>query len=106
MVTGSSMASADISTPLNRASTAAPLGAAFNGGTIMGPALGGCLAAALGPSATFLAVGGLIMGDAVFAATKIEATSVERDWFDFTSIRGLSKGFGDGACLTFRCTTT
>ena len=47
LVTGSSMAAADLSTPLSRAATQAPLGASFNAGTIMGPAIGGGLAACL-----------------------------------------------------------
>ena len=47
-----------MASPLSRAATQAPLGASFNAGTIMGPAIGGGLAALVGPSATFAAVGG------------------------------------------------
>ena len=39
------LGAADLSTPLSRAATQAPLGASFNAGTIMGPAIGGGLAA-------------------------------------------------------------
>ena len=68
------MAAADLSTPLNRASTAAPLGAAFSAGTVCGPALGGALASYLDPAATFYAIGGLVAVDAAFAWATIRDT--------------------------------
>ena len=74
LVTGSSMAAADLSTPLSRAATQAPLGASFNAGTIMGPAIGGGLAALVGPSATFAAVGGFVALDAIFARVMLSET--------------------------------
>ena len=68
------MAAADLSTPLSRAATQAPLGASFNAGTIMGPAIGGGLAALVGPSATFAAVGGFVALDAIFARVMLSET--------------------------------
>ena len=75
LVAGSTLAATDISTPLNRASTTAPLGAAFNVGTVVGPAVGGGLANALGPSSTFFVVAGLIGLDALYASIFIQETS-------------------------------
>lgn len=75
LVTGSTLAATDISTPLNRASTTAPLGAAFNAGTVAGPALGGALAGYLGPHHTFYAVASMIATDALYAAAFISETN-------------------------------
>jgi MFS family permease len=47
----------DLSTPLNRASTIAPIMSAFAAGTALGPALGGYLVDNVGLAATFYAVG-------------------------------------------------
>jgi len=52
------MAVTDISTPLNRASSFAPISAGFAAGTAMGPALGGMLIDELGVNPTFYLVGG------------------------------------------------
>ena len=52
------MAVTDISTPLNRASSFAPISAGFAAGTAMGPALGGMLIDELGVNSTFYLVGG------------------------------------------------
>ena len=58
------MAVTDISTPLNRASSFAPISAGFAAGTAMGPALGGVLIDELGVNPTFYLVGGsfLLLG--------------------------------------------
>jgi len=48
----------DISTPLNRASSFAPISAGFAAGTAMGPALGGILIDKMGVNPTFYLVGG------------------------------------------------
>lgn len=74
LVAGSTLAATDISTPLNRASTTAPLGAAFNAGTVAGPALGGFLAGSLGPHSTFFVVSAMIATDAVYAAAFVHET--------------------------------
>jgi MFS family permease len=54
----------DISTPLNRASSYAPIAAGFAAGTAMGPALGGILIDYIGVNPTFYLVGGsfLLLG--------------------------------------------
>jgi len=52
------MAVTDISTPLNRASSFAPISAGFAAGTAMGPALGGILIDEIGVNPTFYLVGG------------------------------------------------
>lgn len=54
--TASTMYMTDISTPLNRARSLAPLGIGFSVGAMMGPALGGLLTHSLGVSHTFWAV--------------------------------------------------
>lgn len=74
LVTGSTLAATDISTPLNRASTTAPLGAAFNAGTVAGPALGGAMAGYLGSHYTFFVVSALIASDALYASIFIKET--------------------------------
>jgi len=60
--TAATMTMADISTPLNRASTMAPIMSAFAAGTAFGPALGGLMADRVGISETFFVVGGSYLG--------------------------------------------
>lgn len=60
--TAATMTMADISTPLNRASTMAPIMSAFAAGTAFGPALGGLMADRVGISETFFIVGGSYLG--------------------------------------------
>jgi MFS family permease len=55
--TAATMTVTDISTPLNRASTFAPIMSAFAAGTALGPALGGLLVDELGLNPLFLSVG-------------------------------------------------
>eukprot|EP01038_Epipyxis_sp_PR26KG_P009038 gene9038-12185_t len=57
---GGFMCMIDISTPLNRTRTIAPVMAAFSGGVAMGPAIGGLLITSLGLSSTYAVVGGMI----------------------------------------------
>eukprot|EP00241_Pyramimonas_parkeae_P003643 CAMPEP_0114227452 /NCGR_PEP_ID=MMETSP0058-20121206/1800_1 /TAXON_ID=36894 /ORGANISM="Pyramimonas parkeae, CCMP726" /LENGTH=645 /DNA_ID=CAMNT_0001338299 /DNA_START=199 /DNA_END=2136 /DNA_ORIENTATION=- len=59
LTTGAGMYISDISTPLNRARTMAPMTAGFAGGTAVGPAIGGAMANSLGVQGTFLSVGGV-----------------------------------------------
>lgn len=58
-VAGGFMYLADVSTPLNRTRTMAPVMAAFSGGAALGPALGGVLIDFCGISETYAIVGGL-----------------------------------------------
>jgi MFS family permease len=55
--TAATMTLSDISTPLNRASTMAPIMSAFAAGTALGPALGGVLCDSIGIAPTFYLVG-------------------------------------------------
>jgi len=56
--TAATLAITDISTPLNRASTMAPVMAAFSAGTALGPAIGGLAADSFGVTTTFYMVRG------------------------------------------------
>ncbi len=58
-IAGGNMFVSDISTPLNRARTLAPVMASFSGGTALGPALGGALVHLLGLANTYIAIGGM-----------------------------------------------
>ena len=73
-MTAIQMTSSDISTPLTRASTFAPVMAGFNGGVILGPAIGGALAHAVGPANTCFVVGGAIAGSALLAHRLVPET--------------------------------
>jgi MFS family permease len=55
--TAATMSVTDMSTPLNRASTFAPIMSAFAAGTALGPALGGILSDQIGINPTFYLVG-------------------------------------------------
>lgn len=55
--TAATMSITDISTPLNRASTFAPIMSAFAAGTALGPALGGIMCDQIGINPTFYLVG-------------------------------------------------
>mmetsp|Transcript_21879 Transcript_21879/g.43894 ORF Transcript_21879/g.43894 Transcript_21879/m.43894 type:complete len:342 (+) Transcript_21879:295-1320(+) len=57
LTTAATLTVADLSTPLNRAVTMAPVMAAFAAGTALGPAIGGLLADAVGVRETFYVVG-------------------------------------------------
>ncbi|KAJ8601955.1 hypothetical protein CTAYLR_004443 [Chrysophaeum taylorii] len=91
LVTGSTLAATDISTPLNRASTTAPLGAAFNAGTVAGPALGGALAGSLGCSSTFFVVASMMAANAFYASAFVSETRNR-----FKSSSSSSSGSGGG----------
>lgn len=64
----------DLSTPLNRASTYAPIMSAFAAGTALGPALGGMLVDQLGLHATFYAVGVSYLGVALLNRSILSET--------------------------------
>ena len=59
--TAATLSIADISTPLNRARTMAPMMSAFAAGTALGPAVGGILADRIGIPNTFYLVGGMYL---------------------------------------------
>jgi MFS family permease/Ca2+-binding EF-hand superfamily protein len=63
---GSTLLLADISTPLNRARTMAPILAAFSAGTAVGPAIGGILVDYMGIQNCFALTGAIFTGLALF----------------------------------------
>ena len=74
--TAATLTTADCSTPLNRASTMAPLMSAFAAGTAMGPVIGGVMADQVGIHSTFYLVGCIYlaltaMNNIVLTETKI-----------------------------------
>jgi len=85
--TAATLSIADISTPLNRASTMAPIMSAFAAGTALGPALGGYLADTIGINPTFYLVGVSYLGlTAVnhLLLTETKAANMTFPWQDET----------------------
>ncbi|KAL7577380.1 hypothetical protein ACA910_002107 [Epithemia clementina (nom. ined.)] len=60
--TSATLMMTDLSTPLNRASTMAPIMSGFSAGTALGPALGGIMVDSLGLNPTFYVVGVSFLG--------------------------------------------
>jgi len=77
LLTGSASFVSDISTPLNRAQTMAPISSAFSAGTVAGPAVGGVLASGIGLSATFAVVAGTFGLNALYSRLFMAET---KDW--------------------------
>ena len=74
--TSATLTITDISTPNNRASTMAPVMAAFAAGTALGPAVGGILADSIGVQNTFSMIGVAFLGNAVLNGTFLTETKV------------------------------
>ena len=74
LISGAVMAAADISTARNRASMMAPLMAAFNAGTVLGPAIGGVCAGAVGVSHTFHVVAAAFAANAAASHAVVAET--------------------------------
>ena len=72
--TAATMTVTDISTPLNRASTFAPIMSGFAAGTALGPALGGILCDQIGINPTFYIVGVSYIGLAAVNSFLLEET--------------------------------
>jgi len=72
--TSATLTITDISTPNNRASTMAPVMAAFAAGTALGPAVGGLLADSIGVQSTFSLIGVAFLGNAVLNGTMLNET--------------------------------
>jgi MFS family permease len=72
--TAGTMMIADLSTPLNRASTMAPVMSAFAAGTALGPALGGFLVDQVGLNPTFYIVGVSYLGVALVNRNLLKET--------------------------------
>lgn len=85
--TAATLSITDISTPNNRASTMAPVMAAFAAGTALGPAVGGLLADGVGLKATFSLVGGAFLANSVLNGVFLSETQ---------SRAGVGSRFVDG----------
>ena len=72
--TAATMTVTDISNPLNRASTFAPIMSAFAAGTALGPALGGILCDSIGINPTFFMVGLSYVGLAAVNSVLLQET--------------------------------
>ena len=86
---------ADLSTPLNRASTYAPVMSAFAAGTALGPAVGGYLVDAVGLHATFYCVGISFWGVAVLNRVLLDETKgsgmIRFPWQERTSAASATR---------------
>jgi MFS family permease len=83
--TAATLTAADCSTPLNRASTMAPLMSAFAAGMAMGPVIGGVFADKVGVESTFYLVGGIylsltVMNHFVLTETKMITTTTDKHY--------------------------
>jgi len=78
--TASTLFLTDVSTPLNRASTMAPIMSAFAAGTALGPALGGYLVDAVGLQTMFALTGVSYLGVAVLNRNILDETKPTLDF--------------------------
>jgi len=98
--TAATMTMADISTPLNRASTMAPIMSAFAAGTAFGPALGGLMADRLGISETFYVVGTSYLALTLVnhhLLVETQAKAMEFPWHHGARRDGHDGGSGSGS---------
>lgn len=95
--TAATMTMADISTPLNRASTMAPIMSAFSAGMAFGPAVGGMLADHMGISETFYAVGASYLGLTLVNRSLLVETKARPLAFPWHRIDGGSDEFEGGS---------
>ena len=77
--TAATLTMSDCSTPLNRASTMAPMMSAFSAGTALGPAIGGYLADKIGVTSTFYLVGCSYLGLTLLNQALLTETKVTRE---------------------------
>ena len=73
---------ADVSTPLNRASTFSPLMSAFSAGMALGPAIGGILHDAWGIRDTFFAVGLSYSVASIWNHVSVQETKRTKEWYE------------------------
>ncbi|GMH77636.1 hypothetical protein TL16_g07478 [Triparma laevis f. inornata] len=76
--TAATLSITDMSTNNNRASTMAPVMAAFAAGTALGPAVGGMLADSVGLEVTFSLVGGAFLANSVLNGVFLSETQSRR----------------------------
>jgi MFS family permease len=86
--TGGTMMMTDVSTPLNRAITIAPIMSAFAAGTALGPALGGFLVDSVGLHPTFYLCGLSFMGVAALNKVIMQETKQTPIYFPWQDTRG------------------
>uniref|UniRef100_A0A7S4S5L1 Major facilitator superfamily (MFS) profile domain-containing protein n=1 Tax=Ditylum brightwellii TaxID=49249 RepID=A0A7S4S5L1_9STRA len=86
------MTIADISTPLNRASTMAPIMSAFAAGTALGPAIGGIMADHIGISETFYLVGCSYLALTLVNRGLLEETKVKPTTFPWNDVHKRQNG--------------
>ena len=77
--TAATLTMSDCSTPLNRASTMAPMMSAFSAGTALGPAIGGYLADKIGVTSTFYLVGCSYLGLTLLNEALLTETKMARE---------------------------
>lgn len=85
----------DLSTPLNRASTYAPIMSAFSAGTALGPALGGILVDQVGLHPTFYMVGVSYLGVAALNRAILNETKTHAVHFPWQQRRSGDDVAGD-----------
>jgi len=84
----------DVSTPLNRATTIAPIMSAFSAGAAVGPALGGYLVDQVGLHATFYVVGLSFMGVAGLNRVIMKETQskpIRFPWLSMDATKGMTE---------------
>lgn len=79
----------DLSTPLNRARTMAPLQTCMNAGVALGPAVGGVLASYLGMTDTFFLVGGCLAATGLVSHLLVHETMLRPP----SELRGITSSF-------------
>ncbi len=77
--TAATLAIADCSTPLNRASTMAPMMSSFAAGTALGPVIGGVLADRMGIQSTFYLVGCIYLSLTALNQMVLSETKVKNE---------------------------
>ena len=82
LTTASTLFVADVSTPLNRASTFSPLMSAFAAGMALGPAIGGFLHDAWGIRDTFFAVGLSYSVASIWNHVSVQETKRTKEWYE------------------------
>lgn len=90
----------DISTPLNRASTLAPIMSAFSAGAALGPAMGGVLVDTVGLHRTFFVVGLSFLGVSVFNRAIMSETRPDPIRFPWQIEAAASKSDGERGGVT------
>ncbi len=97
---GASIYISDISNPLNRTRSFAPLMASFQAGTALGPALGGTLMGIVGIAPTFTTVGGLFAALSYFNHKYLQETKTIQDAAKYAN-ESISQGIKSSVSTAF-----